>query len=98
MHYSRTEYTRFSSDECCDVGLSELEAMSVRAGPRLLADHGLLFPYRIGEELPTTRKVARPVNTSAFVGTNPTGEQITYGLPAIRAQSPTRNASFENLD
>jgi len=40
MHYSKTEYTRFSTNECCDVGLSELEAMSVRAGPRLLADHG----------------------------------------------------------
>lgn len=37
--------------------------------------------------LPTTRKLARPVNTSAFVGTNPTGELITSGLPVTRAQS-----------
>src|SRR4029077_4376053 len=34
-HDSRTEYTRFSSNQCCDVGLSELGAMSVLAGPRL---------------------------------------------------------------
>jgi hypothetical protein len=32
----------FSSNECCDVGLSELEAMSVLAGPRLRASDGLL--------------------------------------------------------
>src|SRR6267143_3990108 len=31
----------------------------------------------IVSEYPTTRKLARPVNTSAFVGTNPTGELIT---------------------
>src|ERR1700720_634512 len=35
-----TEYTRFSSNECCDVGLSELEAMSALPGPRLRTDHG----------------------------------------------------------
>jgi hypothetical protein len=27
----------FSSNECCDVGFSELEAISVLAGPRLRA-------------------------------------------------------------
>ena len=32
----------FSSNECCDVGLSELEAMSVLAGPRLRAGDGQL--------------------------------------------------------
>jgi hypothetical protein len=47
MHYSRTEYTRFSSNECFDVGLSELEAMSVLAGPRLLADDGALGNYSL---------------------------------------------------
>jgi len=33
--YSRTEYTRFSSNECCDVGLSEFELCPElsRAGP-----------------------------------------------------------------
>src|SRR5713101_4509138 len=30
----------FRPNECCDVGLSELEAMSALAGPRLRADHG----------------------------------------------------------
>jgi hypothetical protein len=34
-------------------------------------------------DLATCRpEVARPVDTSAFVGTNPTGELITSGLPA----------------
>jgi hypothetical protein len=28
-----------------------------------------------------TRTVARPVNTSAFIDTNPTDEPITSGLP-----------------
>ncbi len=28
--------------------------------------------------LPTIRKVARPVNTSAFIGTNPTDEPIAF--------------------
>ena len=32
---------RFSSNECCDVGLSEFEAMSVLAGPRLRAGDGV---------------------------------------------------------
>jgi hypothetical protein len=36
--------------------------------------------------LPTTRKLATPVNTSAFVGTNPTDERVTSGLPAILTQ------------
>ena len=44
---------------------------------------------------PTTQNVARPVNTSAFLGTNPTGELITSGSPVIRPQSsqiaPCRN-------
>jgi len=42
----------------------------------------------INSELPTTRKLARPVNTSAFLGTNPTGELITSGFPVTREQSP----------
>src|ERR1700692_3873223 len=29
----------------------------------------------------------RPVNTSAFVGTNPTDDSITSGLPAIQTRS-----------
>src|ERR1700681_1397083 len=37
-----------------------------------------------GQLLPTTRKLARPVNTSAFVDINQTGELITSGLPVIR--------------
>ena len=37
-----TEYTRFSSNECCDVGLSELEAMSALPGPRLRTDHACI--------------------------------------------------------
>jgi hypothetical protein len=36
--------------------------------------------------LPTTPKVAGPGNTSAFVGTNPTGELITSELPVIGSE------------
>jgi hypothetical protein len=36
-------------------------------------------------ELPTHPEVG-PLNTSAFVGTNPTGELITSGLPVIRPE------------
>ena len=36
----------------------------------------------------TTRKLAESVNTSAFVGTNPTDQFITSGLPITRARSP----------
>ena len=42
-------------------------------------------------ESPTTRKVAKPVNASAFVGTNPTGELITSGLP-VRRYEPHASA------
>src|SRR6266849_10788315 len=34
----------------------------------------------------TIRKLARPLNTRAFVGTNPTGELITSGLPVTRVE------------
>ncbi len=34
--------------------------------------------------LPTTRELARPVNISAFIDTNPTDEPITSGLPVIQ--------------
>jgi hypothetical protein len=37
--------------------------------------------FRLVSELPTTRKLARPVDTRAFVGTNSTDEPITSGLP-----------------
>jgi hypothetical protein len=37
--------------------------------------------------LPTTRQLARPVNTSAFVGTKPTGDLVTSGLLVICPQS-----------
>ena len=33
--------------------------------------------------LPTIRELIVSVNTSAFVGTNPTDESITSGLPVI---------------
>jgi hypothetical protein len=36
------------------------------------------------------------ITTSAFVGTNPTGEVITSGLPVIRAQSRFRRSSVRN--
>src|SRR6266478_8293748 len=35
-----------------------------------------------GTHLPSTWKLGRPLNTSAFVGTNPTGELITSGCPS----------------
>src|SRR6266436_8702025 len=40
-----------------------------------------------GTRLPSTWKLGRPLNTSAFVGTNPTGELITSGLP-VRTKPP----------
>src|SRR6266699_5523396 len=47
--------TRFSSNECCDVGLSELEAMSTLAGPRLRAGDALHLHNPLREGLPTIR-------------------------------------------
>ena len=41
---------------------------------------------------PASPHLATPVNTSAFVGTNPTDEQITSGLPVIR---PERDKGFD---
>ena len=37
------------------------------------------------------RKLAGPLDTSAFIGTNPTGELITSGLPVIFPQWATAN-------
>ena len=44
---------------------------------------GSSLSARSVSELPTTRRVTRPVNTSAFAGANRTGELITSGLPVI---------------
>ncbi|HXL21820.1 MAG TPA: hypothetical protein VOA78_05095, partial [Candidatus Dormibacteraeota bacterium] len=42
-------------------------------------------------DLPKRRpEVARPINTSAFGGTNRTGELITSWLPVIRPLLPVR--------
>jgi len=43
--------------------------------------------FWITSGLLTTLKVASPVNTSAFVGTNPTSERITSGLPVFPPRS-----------
>ena len=40
---------------------------------------------------PITRKLGRPVITSAFVGTNPTDELITSAFAVIRRQSEARS-------
>jgi hypothetical protein len=45
------------------------------------ADKQQTFHKPVREGLPTTRKLARSVNTSAFVGTNPTDKLITSRLP-----------------
>src|SRR5216684_1839753 len=45
------------------------------------------FGLTISSGLPTTRNLASSVNTSAFVGTNPTDEPIASGLPVIQPQS-----------
>ena len=52
------------------------------------------FPYRLSGQgqkncprtfgLPTAWKLARAVNTRAFVAPNPTGELITSGLPVTQ--------------
>src|SRR5438094_8756965 len=50
----------FRPNECCDVGLSELEAMSVLGGPRLRAgDVSALSEARFQEELCTGTMVRR---------------------------------------
>ena len=55
-------------------------------------DLGHRFVTDITSVLPTNRKLARPVNTRAFVGTNPTGELITSGLSVTREQAGSLNA------
>src|SRR5260370_9639183 len=46
--------------------------------------------FWIASGKPTTRKVARSLNTSAFLGINPTDEPITSGFLVTREQSPIR--------
>ncbi len=41
---------------------------------------------RVVSVWPTTRELFHLMDTSAFVGTNPTVELITSGLPVTRAQ------------
>src|SRR5467141_4106861 len=99
MHYSRTEYTRFSSNECCDVGLSELEAMSVRAGPRLLAGDGEPRSYQLAGRVSTDKRAYR--TTEIFQ----TPQKFSYrhrlpakGYPedALRRQTPILSGPKEN--
>ncbi len=55
----------------------------------------------IVSELPTTRKLARRLNASAFVGTNRADESITSGLRVIWDLSkgcPTCNDGFRHAD
>jgi hypothetical protein len=63
----------------------------VHALPALRPDLAFRLTIRniggITSGLPTTRKLVRSVNPSAFLATNPTDEPITSGLPVIQAQS-----------
>ena len=55
---------------------------------------------RIASGLPTTRKFARSLNTSAFSGTNPADEPITSGLPVTREELriPSRESLQRKAD
>ena len=56
-------------------------------GCRLRVDDGYFSTIKLGKSCRPPQTWPRPVNTSAFVGTNPTDESITSGLPVIRPQS-----------
>ena len=48
----------------------------------------------ISSGLPATLNLAGPLNTRAFVGTNPKDESITSGLPVNREAKNIRSFSF----
>ena len=51
-------------------------------------------PFLANFRVADTRELIGPVNTTAFIGTNPTGELITSGLPVIQAQSQADKADY----
>src|SRR5229473_1167415 len=93
--YSRTEYTRFSSNECCDVGLSEFEAMSVLAGPRLRAGDGVsgLRPESCWNDCLTRRKSIRPCVPFARSLRGWSGEATDRSKPSDNVPTLARVAS-----
>jgi hypothetical protein len=66
--------------------------------PIEVADDGL--GHRLRRLLPSDhpRKLARPLNTTAFVGTNPTSELITSGLPVVKTQSRETRPRHARMD
>jgi hypothetical protein len=50
-------------------------------------DNGLFGNNHLASELLTIRELAPLINTSAFVGINPTDDPITSGLRVNREQS-----------
>ena len=63
--------------------------------PKFLSSNDVLAHSRIVEEYASIRELIASVNTSAFLGTNPTDEPITSGLPIITGSNKvaTRTAS-----
>jgi len=61
----------FRPNECCDVGLSELEAMSVLGGPRLRAGDGEPGSYQLAGRVSTERICDRKRIPSCEIVSNP---------------------------
>ncbi len=91
------EYTRFSSNESCHVGLSELEAMSLLAGPRLRARDGqtgskCVGPGRLDQKLRTYDSLFPALMHGNLI-------VVTYpGCGYCFAGSPTRIPTARNIE
>src|SRR6266478_4695979 len=84
-------YTRFSPNECCDVGLSELEAMSVLAGPRLRAgDASALSEARFHKSVKSGRGAPRAFDRAVCI------EGGRWGLRRMRAKWLHRSNGYGN--
>ena len=81
---SKNAITREKS-RSVELGRKEFPTWRVTGKPEVTARRGLL--HRITSGWPTILELARLLAISAFVGTKPTGELITSGLPVTRAQS-----------
>jgi hypothetical protein len=80
---------------CCTRRNGHIGSQSQRTGSEIgsqpeAVQASCLFPdhrFWIVSVLPTIRKLARPGNTRAFIGTNATDEPTTSGLPMISPKS-----------
>src|SRR2546427_7261301 len=75
------------SNECCDVGLSELEAMSVLAGPRLRAGDGQAGSYRFVRPISTDKRPCIDWSGQLPGGRQPLPNRVTSEFPVTRSES-----------